>query len=81
LRSPGLTAPFLLFYHVLNLLTVILEKKSNVRLYKKEALQTRETITHKKDSTHNHVSVITTTSYSLDENVKVSLLLHYNRYM
>jgi len=29
LRSPGLTASFLLFYHVLNLLTLILEKSYN----------------------------------------------------
>jgi len=31
-----LSAPFLLFYHVINLLTLILEKKTNITLNKKK---------------------------------------------
>jgi len=83
-RSPSLTAPFLRFYYVLNSLTLIAEKHLTLHFIKKKQYTTetqKKQIQTKKDTRHDKVSVIASTSCLLDENVKVSLLLYCNRYI
>jgi len=62
---------------------LIPEKNLTLHFVKKKqyTTETQKPNTDKKDTRHDNVSATASTSYLLDENVKVSFLLYCNRYI